>query len=121
MDGFIRISGGDLIHEVEELDASTAAFVGSDDFTGRHFERGEQSLGAVPLVIVALPAERAAIGKLQIALCPLQRLDRGLFVDTDHDGVLRRRQIEPDDLGGLGGKIGIIAFAPRLARRRSIL
>ena len=29
MDGGIRISGGDLIHEVEELDASTAALVGS--------------------------------------------------------------------------------------------
>ncbi|MGB8898066.1 MAG: hypothetical protein WCC90_01895, partial [Methylocella sp.] len=28
MDGCIRISGGDLIHEVEELDASTAALVG---------------------------------------------------------------------------------------------
>ena len=75
----------------------------------------------MPLVTVALPAERAAIGKLQIALCPLQRLDRGLFVDTVHDGVLRRRQIEPDDLGGLGGEIGIIAFAPRLAAERSIL
>jgi hypothetical protein len=68
MDGCIRIGGGDLIHEVEELDASTAALVGSHDFTGRHFERGEQSRGAVPLVIVALPAERAAIGKLQIAV-----------------------------------------------------
>ncbi len=32
--------------------------------------------------------------------------------------VLRRRQIEPADLGGLGGKIGIIAFAPRLARQK---
>ncbi len=41
------------------------------------------------------PAERTAIGILQITLCPLHRLDRGLFVDTNHDGVLRRRQIEP--------------------------
>ena len=49
MDGCIRISGGDLIHEVEELDASTAALVGSHDFTGRHFERGEQSRGARPI------------------------------------------------------------------------
>src|SRR3984893_15066236 len=34
MDGCIRISGGDLIHEVEELDASTAAFVGSYENRG---------------------------------------------------------------------------------------
>ena len=45
---------------------SQVQYFTSHDFTGRHFERGEQSRGAVPLVIVALPAERAAIGKLQI-------------------------------------------------------
>jgi catalase-peroxidase len=49
---------------------------------------------------MALPSQGAAIGKLEIALCPLQRLDRGLFINTDRDGVFRRRQIKPDDLGG---------------------
>ena len=49
---------------------------------------------------MALPSQGAAIGKLEITLCPLQRLDRGLFINTDHDGVFRRRQIKPDDLGG---------------------
>ena len=27
---------------------------------------------------------------------PVQRLDLGFFVDTEHDRVLRRRQIQPD-------------------------
>jgi quaternary ammonium compound-resistance protein SugE len=82
--------------------------------------RGEQSRGAVPLVIVALPAERTAIGKLQITLCPLHRLDRELFVDTNHDGVLRRRQIEPADLGGLA-KSGSLLSHHDLRAKRSIL
>ena len=58
MDGSMGIGSDDRVHEVKELDAPAAALVGGHDFTGRHFERGKQGRGAVPLVIMALPAER---------------------------------------------------------------
>jgi hypothetical protein len=51
-------------------------------------------------------------------LRPLQRLDRRLFVDTDDDGVLRRRDIEPNYIGGFGGEFGIVAFAPGFTPRK---
>ena len=97
MDGCIRISGGDLIHEVEELDASTAALVGSHDFTGRHFERGEQSRGAVPLVIVAVAGQRPAVeaaGTLVVRVARAPRCNQ----HRSHERPLRRRP--PFTIGG---------------------
>ena len=82
---------------------------------GGHLEGGEQRRGAVALVIVAVAGQRPAVGELQIALRPLQRLDRGLLVDADDDRVLRRRHVEPDHVGGLGDELGIVALAPGLA------
>ena len=105
-----------LIHEGEELDAAAALLVSGLHLAGSYLERREKGGGAVPLVVVALAGERAAIGKLQIALFALQGLDRGLLVHAQHDGVLGRRQVEPDDVRGLGGKLGIVTFAPGLAR-----
>ena len=71
--------------------------------------------GAVALVIVAVAGQRPAVRQLQIALRPLQRLDRGLFVDADDDRVLGRRHVEPDHVGGLGDELGIVALAPGFA------
>lgn len=68
------------------------------------------------LVIVRLAGQRPAARQFQIALAALQRLDRGLLVDADHDGVLRRRHIETDDLGGFSGEFGIVALTPAFAR-----
>ena len=56
-----------------------------------------------------------AVRQLQVALRPLQRLDRGLLIDTDDDRVLGRRHIEPDHVGGLGGELRIVALAPGFA------
>src|ERR1700731_1381897 len=54
--------------------------------------------------------------------CPLTPTSRSTVPKMKAGGPIatstHRRQIEPDDLGGLGGEIGIIAFAPRLARRK---
>jgi hypothetical protein len=63
---------------------------------------------------MALTAERPPVGELQVALRPLQRLDRRLLVDAQNDGILGRRQVEADDIGRLGGELGVVALAPRL-------
>ena len=84
------------------------------DLAGGQIEGGEQRRRAVPLVVVAVAAERPPVGQPEIALRPLQRLDRRLLVDAEDDGVLGRRHIEADDVGGLGDELGIVALAPRL-------
>ncbi len=37
--------------------------------------------------------------------------------DGEHDGVVRRGQVEPDDVGRLGGEFGTVADAPGLVSR----
>ena len=70
----------------------------------------------MPFVIMGLSGQRPAARHFQIALLALQRLDRQLLVDAEHDSVLGRRHIEADHFGGFGGELGIVAFAPTFAR-----
>jgi hypothetical protein len=66
---------------------------------------------------VALSGQGAPIWQLQIALRPLQRLERRLFVDATDYGFRRRIDIEADKLGGLGCKLWIVE-APGFASRQ---
>jgi len=40
---------------------------------------------------------------------PIQRLDRRLFIHAEHGRVLRRVQIEPDDIGCFAFKLWVVA------------
>jgi hypothetical protein len=100
---------------MKELDPSAARLVRGRHLAGRHLEGSKQRRRAVALVIVAVAGQRPPGGQLQVALRPLQRLDRGLLVDADDNRILRRRYVQPDHVGRLGGKLRIIALAPRLA------
>src|ERR1700685_1202597 len=82
--------GDNAVHEVEELDAPPPLLVSRRHLAGGHLEGGEQRRGAVALVIVAMTAQRSAVRHFQIALCPLQCLDRGLFIDADDNRILPR-------------------------------
>jgi hypothetical protein len=62
-----------------------------------------------------LAGDGAPIGQLQIALRAFERLNGRFFVDREHDRVVRRRHIEPDDLGGLGRKFRVVALTPGFA------
>ena len=42
----------------------------------------------------------------------LGRLDAGLLIDADEERVLGPREVEADDVGGLGGELGVGAQAP---------
>lgn len=48
----------------------------------------------------------------------IQRLNRRLLIDAEHDRVLRRIQIQPDDIGGLGLKVRIIGSEIALKQMR---
>jgi len=88
-----------------------------DDLPGGDFERGKQCCRAMPLVIVALAGQGAAIGQLQITLRSLQSLDRGLLVHAQQDGLRRRGDAKADNIGGFGRKVRVVAFTPGLASR----
>src|ERR1043165_1471431 len=115
VDGGVGMGGDDIIHEVEELDAPPALLVRGRHLAGGYFEGGEQRRGTVALVIVAMSDQRSTVRKLQVSLRPLQRLDRGLFVDADDDSVLGWRHVKPDHVGSLGDELGIVALAPGFA------
>jgi len=76
--------GHDPVHEVEELDAPAAAVMLGVDLAAGNVERCEQGGGAMSLVVMGLAGQRAPIGQLEIALRPLQRLDRRLLVHRQH-------------------------------------
>src|SRR5215831_12884684 len=75
----------------------------------------------MPLVIVALAGQGAAIGQLQITQRSLQSLDRGLLVHAQHNGLRGRGDIEADNIRGFGRKVRVVALTPGLAAARSIL
>ena len=110
----VRVIGHDLVHEVEELDPPPAPIVSCLDLARGNVEGGEEGRRAVPLVVVAVARERAAVRQPEIALRPLERLDVRLLVDCEHERALRRVEVEADDLGRLGHEVGIVADAPRL-------
>src|ERR1700675_2670468 len=115
MDGGVGPSCYDVVHEVEELDTAPPLLVSCRHLSGSHLEGGEQRRGTVALVIVAMTAQRSAVRHFQIALCPLKRLDRGLFIDADDNRVLRRSHVEPDHVSRLGSELRIVALAPGFA------
>src|ERR1700758_4969400 len=71
----------------------------------------------MPLVIVALAGQSAAIGQLQITLRSLQSLDRGLLVHAQHNGLRGRGDIQADNIRGFGRKVRVVALTPGLASR----
>src|SRR5258708_14506190 len=83
-----------------------------DDLSGGDFERRKQCCGAMPLVIVALAGQGAAIGQLQIALRSLQSLDRGLLVHAEYNRLRGRGDVEANNIGGFGRKVRVGALAP---------
>src|ERR1700730_9681595 len=100
--------------EAEELDTTAPLGMRRDDPSGGDFERCEQSRGAMPLVVVALPGQGASVRQLQIALRPLQGLDRRLFVDTENNRFGGRIKVKAT-IGGFRHKREVVALAPRLA------
>src|ERR1700712_3738842 len=97
-----RVGGNNLVYEIEELDPAPSLIMTARDLASGNLQGGEQRRGAMPLIIVRLADHRAATWQLEIALGALERLDRGLLVDRQDDGILRRGHIKADDLCRFG-------------------
>ena len=78
-----------------------------DDLSGDDVEGGEQGGGAVTDVIVGYPFDVAQPHR-QHRLGAVERLDLGFLVDTEHDGVVGRVEIEADDIAHLLDEEGVV-------------
>ena len=61
VDGGVRISGDDAVHEIEKLDAPAPLLVSGGHLAGGHLEGGKQRRGAVALVVVAMAGQRPPV------------------------------------------------------------
>jgi hypothetical protein len=84
----------DLVHEAKEFDAPAPLFVLAQNLAGRDIESREQGRRPMPLVVVALAGQRPPGRQLQIALRPLQGLDRGRSVCRGSGGGLIADELE---------------------------
>src|ERR1700682_2988341 len=93
--------GGDaaveMIEKGQELLMAMARLALRDDRAVKHVERREQSGGTVAKVVVGYAFDITPSHR-QHRLGPLQRLDLALFVHTQHQGLVRRIEIEPGDV-----------------------
>ena len=58
-------------------------------------------------VVVGAALGQAGLHR-QHRLGAIQRLDLGLLIDAEHDGVLRGVEVEADDVGDLGDQFGSV-------------
>ena len=96
----------DGIEEANEFEMAVALHAAANHGAIEHAERGEQGGGAVPLVIVCHGLAAPGLDR-QSGLGAVEGLDLALFVDRQHHRMRRRIDIEPDNVGELGGKAGI--------------
>src|SRR5271165_7028805 len=111
---FAGIFGNQLIHEIQELTSAPATIMSGMHQPRSHLQSCEERGGAVALVFVSKTSQCATVGQADPALCPLQSLNAGLFIYTEHQRVLRRVQVKPDDIGSLAAELRISAHTPAL-------
>jgi hypothetical protein len=79
----------------------------ADDLAFEDVESGEQGRGAVPFAVVG-DCAGAPLLHWQARLGAVERLDLALLIDRQDDGVVRRIDIEPDDVAQFGDELRVI-------------
>jgi hypothetical protein len=77
------------------------------------FQGGKEVNRAVPLVSALEALDDLTAAGLNIAGRPLQGLDRRLFVDAEHQRVLRGVEVQADNIGRFRGKLRVGTDTPR--------
>src|SRR5262249_49221480 len=98
----------DLIEELDELLVTVPRHALRDQPALQHVQRGEQRRRAVALVVVGHRGAPAGVDR-QTLLGAVQRLDLTLLVDAEDQRVLRRVEVEADDIEQLLGEVGVVA------------
>ena len=103
-----RAQGDHLLEKGDELAAGVAGGGLAVDAAGGGIERRIQGERAVPVVLEAV-AFGASRRERQDGIETVQGLNGGLLIDAEHGRVLRRVQIEAEDVGGFAFELGIVA------------
>ena len=103
----LGVIGHHFVHEVQELPTPPTVVMTRLHLPGAHIQSGKEGGGAVALVFVVEPLQGLSVGKAQITLCALQGLNRGLLIHTQDHGMVGRRQVNPHQVGGFGGKLRV--------------
>ncbi len=74
---------------------------------GLHIQSGIERQGPVTVILEAMPF-RSPRRKGQHGIEPVQGLNRRLLVDAEHGCMLRRMQVQTDDVRRFGFKVGIV-------------
>jgi hypothetical protein len=83
--------------EAQELVMAVALHALSDHRTGGDIQRGKQGGGPMPLVVVRHGASPALLHR-QPRLGAIECLNQALLVDAQHQGFVRRVEVEADDI-----------------------
>lgn len=87
----------DPAQKAQELLGTVAGHAVADDQARLDVQRGGERGGAMALVIMG-HRRRAPLLEGQPGLGPVERLDLGLLVNAEHNGAIRRVEVEPDNV-----------------------
>ena len=90
---------------------------GADDRPGFHIQRREQRRRPVPHVVVRAAGRQARTHRQQ-RRGAIERLDLALLVHAEHQGAIRRMQIQPDDVAHFVDEQRILRQLERLGPMR---
>ena len=96
----------DDVQKTDELLVGVALHTPADDVAFEHVEGGEQGGGAVPFIVVGHGAASPFLQR-QAWLGSVECLDLTFLVHGQHDGMLRRIDVEADDIAHFGGELRI--------------
>ena len=96
----------DVAEERDEVLGAMLRLAPRDHLAGRDVQRGEEIDRAMPQVVVG-PSFGLPDVHRQDRLRALERLDLGFLVDREHDRIVRRVHIQPDDIPHLGHQLRI--------------
>lgn len=102
-----RLMGDDVGQKGDEFGRRMSCGGLAEDFAGLGIEGGVQRQRAVTEVLEPMTL-RPTGGKRQHGILAIQRLDRRLFIDAEHYGVLRWIEVQPDNVGRLVLEIRIV-------------
>src|ERR1700722_19877390 len=110
--------GNDIVEEGAKFGGGVSWRSLTEYLTCFGVESGIQRERAMSVVLKAMTF-RAARRKGKDGILPIQRLNGALFIDAEHHGMLRRAQIQSDNVSSLGFKVRVIGRQIALASMRS--
>ena len=102
-----RPEGNNLFQEADEVPTGVAGGRFPVNASGRGVQCGIQGERSMPIVFKSV--SRPAWRKRQHRIKTIQRLNGSFLVDTEHSSMLRRVQVQPDNVSRFGFEIRIVA------------